>query len=336
MWGRRGFQVPHPRIGGDAAPGVGVTRSCGRLDPCAVLPSIRPAMTDLAQLQAFRPTKPFFVGIDSDGCAFDSMEIKWQECFIPRAIEHFGLQPVSRFARNAIAFVNLYSQSRGVNRFFGLIEGLDWLAQVPEVAARRFTVPPVAALRAFCKADPQPTEGKLKERLASQPSDDLKIALAWSQAVNTDIKRMVHGIPPFPLLAESLARLSAHADILVVSSTPKEALVREWGDNGIAQYATFICGQETGSKKQMLEAAAQGYPRANVLMIGDAPGDQKAAATVGARYYPIVPGAEEASWERFHREGIDRLLAGTYQGAYEDGLIRDFSAKLPARPAWAR
>jgi phosphoglycolate phosphatase-like HAD superfamily hydrolase len=291
-------------------------------------------MTDLAELDAFRPTKPCFVGIDSDGCAFDSMEIKWKECFIPRAIEHFGLQPVAKYARTAIEFVNLYSQSRGTNRFFGVLESLDWLAKHPEVAARGFTVPACAALRAFAAGDPQPTEGKLAKLHAAQPAPDLGRALAWSQAVNADIKRMVHGIPPFPRLKECLEKLSAHADILVVSSTPKEALVREWTENGIARYVTFICGQETGSKKQMLAAAAKGYARERVLMIGDAPGDHKAAAGVQARFWPIVPGAEEASWALLEREGLDRFLAGSYRGSYEDRLIADFQARLPARPAW--
>ncbi len=291
-------------------------------------------MTDLAELQRFSPTKPFFVGIDSDGCAFDSMEIKWKECFIPRAIEHFHLQPVAKYARAAIEFVNLYSQSRGTNRFFGLIESCDWLLRHPEVAARGFTVPPLARLRAYCANDPQPTEAKVVALHAKEPSTDLEQAIAWSKSLNIDIKRMVHGIPPFPKLRESLERISAHADILVVSSTPKDALVREWTENGIAKYVTFICGQETGSKKQMLEAAAKGYPRANVLMIGDAPGDFKAAAAVKARFWPIVPGAEEASWDLFHREGIDRILKGTYAGAFEDKLIADFQAKLPAKPAW--
>lgn len=31
-------------------------------------------------LRNFSPTKDFFVGIDSDGCAFDTMEVKHKEC----------------------------------------------------------------------------------------------------------------------------------------------------------------------------------------------------------------------------------------------------------------
>jgi len=34
------------------------------------------------------PKFDFFVGIDSDGCAFDTMEIKHKECFCPNIIKH--------------------------------------------------------------------------------------------------------------------------------------------------------------------------------------------------------------------------------------------------------
>ena len=82
------------------------------------------------------PKHDFFVGIDSDGCAFDSMELKHKECFIPNIINYYNLQAISKYAREAAEFVNLYSKSRGINRFPALIETLDWLARRPEVAAR--------------------------------------------------------------------------------------------------------------------------------------------------------------------------------------------------------
>ncbi len=65
------------------------------------------------------PKHDFLVGIDSDGCVFDSMELKHKECFIPAFINHYELQGVSKYAREAAEFVNLYSKSRGANRFPG-------------------------------------------------------------------------------------------------------------------------------------------------------------------------------------------------------------------------
>jgi len=38
----------------------------------------------------FKPKHEFFVGIDSDGCAFDTMEIKHKECFTPKFIKRYA------------------------------------------------------------------------------------------------------------------------------------------------------------------------------------------------------------------------------------------------------
>src|SRR5690606_20299693 len=98
-------------------------------------------------------------------------------------------------------------------------------------------------------------------------------------------------VPPFPYVRESLEKLKAKADIMVVSQTPTEALTREWCEHKIDGFVCLICGQEMGTKTEHLEYATKGkYDPANVLMIGDAPGDLKAARANGAKFYPINPG----------------------------------------------
>src|SRR5436190_15386391 len=92
-------------------------------------------------LRNFQKRNEFFVGIDSDGCAFDTMEVKHKECFIPNIVKYFGLAAVSKFAREAAEFVNLYSQWRGINRFPALTRTFDLLADRPEVVRRGFKVP---------------------------------------------------------------------------------------------------------------------------------------------------------------------------------------------------
>ena len=85
----------------------------------------------------YSKTNDYLIGIDSDGCAFDTMELKHKECFIPNIIHHWGLKGVSKYAREAAEFVNLYSKTRGVNRFPALIEVFRLLNKRPEVVARR-------------------------------------------------------------------------------------------------------------------------------------------------------------------------------------------------------
>ena len=159
--------------------------------------------------------------------------------------------------------------------------------------------------------------------------------LKWSEAVNATVADMVKGVPPFPFVRESLEVLSHAADIVVVSATPGEALQREWEENDIASFAAIIAGQEMGTKKEHLQLISGGrYQKNHVLMVGDAPGDLKAARANGALFYPINPGHEEESWERFFREGCKKFLSGKYAGDYEGRLIEEFEILLPEIPPW--
>ena len=111
-------------------------------------------MSDAAeQLKAFEPTQEFFVGIDSDGCVFDSMEIKHKECFTPMFIKHFGLQTVSKYAREVWEFVNLYSKTRGINRF-QRFNALHFLKDRHEVQARHVQIPETDALEEWMARKP--------------------------------------------------------------------------------------------------------------------------------------------------------------------------------------
>jgi phosphoglycolate phosphatase-like HAD superfamily hydrolase len=125
------------------------------------------------------------------------------------------------------------------------------------------------------------------------------------------------------------------ADVIVVSQTPTEALVREWAEHQIDRDVRLIAGQELGTKTDHIRLAAGGkYAPSRMLMVGDALGDLKAARANHTLFYPIVPGREEISWKRFHDEGLERFFAGTYAGAYETALVQEFDACLPEKPAW--
>jgi phosphoglycolate phosphatase-like HAD superfamily hydrolase len=293
-------------------------------------------MQDPAQaLKAFHREKEYFVGIDSDGCAFDSMEVKHKECFIPNTIHAWSLQAVSKYAREAAEFVNLYSVSRGINRFPALIQVMDLLAERAEVRKRGFQVPNITALRRWIEQETKLANPALKKAAEETRDPVLARALAWSMDVNEAVERIVRGVPPFPYVQESLQRISAAADAVVVSATPKEALKREWEEHDLAQYVKVIAGQEMGTKKEHLHFAVSGrYAPEKVLMIGDAPGDLQAAKANGVLFYPINPGAEEVSWQQFYEEAFDRFLNGTYAGTYEADKIRAFEPCLPALPPW--
>jgi len=288
---------------------------------------------DFAVTEDYQPKHEFFIGIDSDGCVFDTMELKHKECFIPAFINHYELQGVSKFAREASEFVNLYSQSRGTNRFLGLIEQLDWLRRRPEVKARGVKVPKLVGVKNWVEQETKLGNPALEKVVEATGDPDLKNALAWSHEVNEAIARMVRGVPPFPSVKKCLERFSDQADMLVVSATPNAALEAEWKEHSMAKFVRAICGQESGSKKETL-AIAKHYQQDKSLMIGDALGDYKAAVANHCLFFPINPSNEEASWQRLDTEGIDRFLEGQFAGEYQKQLLEEFNKHLPAEPPW--
>jgi len=289
----------------------------------------------LKALKEFLPEHDFFIGIDSDGCAFDSMEIKQKECFCPNFIKHFNLQPVSKYARQTWEFVNLYSKSRGINRFKAVLIALDLLRERSKVRERGAKIPRMDGLRRWVEKESKLGNPALEKELKRNPDPDLQLVYRWSLAVNAAIEEMVHNLPPFASLRKNLEKVRPQADLIVVSQTPLEALQREWKDNGIDAYVRLIAGQEMGTKAEHLAmAAGERYAKEKILMIGDAPGDLQAAEKNGILFFPVNPGHEEESWERFFDEAADRFFNGTYAGGYAESLLKEFHACLPERPDW--
>ncbi|MCK4558374.1 MAG: HAD family hydrolase [Calditrichia bacterium] len=293
-------------------------------------------MTDpQIELRELEPKHEFLVAIDSDGCAFDTMEIKHKECFIPNIVKYWSLQPVSKYARAAAEFVNLYSKWRGINRFPALLMAFDLLNDWPEVQKRQVTIPDVPSLRDWVGRETKLGNPVLQAEVEKTNDKILTQALDWSVAVNETVADIVHDVPPFPFVRESLEKISEWADIIVCSATPYEALRREWEEHDIAKFTRVIAGQEMGSKKEHIHLASENkYKKGNVLMIGDAPGDMKAARGNDAKFFPINPGHEEVSWEKFFIEAADKFRDGTYDSQYEDQLVIEFEKLLPELPPW--
>ncbi len=288
-----------------------------------------------AGLENFKPVKKYFAGIDSDGCVFDTMEIKQKLCFHAVSIKLWQLEAIESYARETLEFVNLYSQWRGQNRFISQALAFDMLRKRPPVRESGVHVPELRSLKKLIASGMPLSNDTLQQAVKQTKDRELQRCLEWSRAVNEEIARKVKKIPPFSNVRRGMAKIRRYADVVCVSQTPTEALVREWADNDLLDYVDFIAGQELGTKSEHLELAAGGrYPCEHVLMIGDAPGDLKAAAANKACFFPIAPGNEPASWKRLHDEGLDLFLEGAFAGEYQRKLIDEFNALLPSVPPW--
>jgi hypothetical protein len=288
-----------------------------------------------SDLEALKPEHDHFVGIDSDGCVFDTMEIKQKQCFHPRIISHWSLELIGQHVREAAEFANLYSKWRGRNRLLCLVKTFDLLRTRKEVIESGITIPELPSLRRFIDSGVPLGNPSLEKAVQETGDPELVSLLEWSKNVNADIAATVKNIPPFRWVLESFEKIRQHADAICVSQTPCEALVREWDENNLLDFVAVIADQELGTKAEHISLATRDrYHPDRILMIGDAPGDGKAAAANGALFYPINPAHEEESWERFYSEAFDRFLAGEYRGVYEEKLTADFEALLPDKPSW--
>ncbi len=287
------------------------------------------------QLRGFTPRHDSFVGVDSDGCVFDSMAVKQQQFFHPLIIQTWALEPVAAALRECAEFVNLQSVWRGQNRFLALLKTFELLGARADVLAAGVPLPRLDTFRAYLAAGLPLGNPSLQAYLAAHPDESLALVLAWSLGVNREIETKMARNPAFPHVREALARLHATSDTIVVSQTPEEALVKEWREQQLDGYVSLIAGQELGTKCEHLQMAATArYPAQRILLIGDAPGDRQAAQAAGVLFYPINPGAEAASWQHFLDEGYARFLAERYAGAYQTELIAAFEARLPRQPPW--
>ncbi|MBQ6505337.1 MAG: hypothetical protein IJI57_15635 [Flexilinea sp.] len=294
-------------------------------------------VTNKHEMIDFKPKKEFFVGIDSDGCVFDAMEIKHKECFIPNTVNAWHLQTISRYAREVHEFVNLYSKWRGLNRWRNIVRTMDMLREHPGVKRAGFEVMRLEGIRGFVESGAKLSDAGLYSYMRNHHEPDLQIGVQWSSDVNSSIERIVHGMMPFAPVKPSFQALLPDADLACVSATRNVDLAREWTYAGILDDVELLCGQEVGTKEQILDLTTVGkYPKDHVLMMGDAPGDMAAAHATGALFFPINPGYEEESWERFYSEGYKKFLEGTFAGEYEAKLISEFESLLPEVPPWQK
>ncbi|MGN1360258.1 MAG: HAD family hydrolase [Kiritimatiellia bacterium] len=287
-------------------------------------------------LRHLKKTHETFVGIDSDGCVFDTMSVKQKQFFHPLIIEYWGLQAGEKPLRACAEFVNLYSRNRGVNRFPALLQTFELYNSHPEVVSKGLPPIETGPLKGYVGSGLALGNPSLKEYVAAHPNEpELARLLNWSLAVNDAIDARMKPVPPYRWALQALELIHSNSDSIVVSQTPECALAKEWKLHGIDRFVCLIAGQELGTKVQHLQLATQGrFDASHALMVGDALGDLKAARQAGALFYPIVPGHEEESWQRFCEEAYPRFLEGRYAGTYADKLVQDFENCLPATPPW--
>ena len=266
--------------------------------------------------------KKFFIGIDSDGTAFDSMTIKHRKAFIPVMIEVWSLEPYAEKVREICESINLYSATRGIDRFSGLQLTFDRFQE------SGIPVPDYSALPGFLKSG-KLSNATLEAYLREHDDPFLRTVLEWSRRADELFQREVEALPPFRGVLRALKKAYGRADVAVISSASESSLRSDWKKEDLLRYVTRIFGQEFGGKKAQLAAAVTGvYEPRRTMMIGDAAGDWEAAKSVGAWFYPMIPGREEESWSEFCDLWLDRFLEDSFGEGDQKLLMERFHAAI--------
>lgn len=277
-------------------------------------------MTDL---QHFVKNREYLVCVDSDGCAMDTMDIKHFRCFGPCMVEEWGLEEWAQPILARWNEINLYTMTRGVNRFKGLAMALD------EINAQYTAIEGLDELKAWAASAPELSNGALEKALPTAQGPCLAKALSWSRKVNAAINALPESEKkPFDGAAAGLAAAHAAADVAVVSSANREAVEEEWARCGLLGSVDVLCCQDAGSKAACIaQLKAKGYAPDHILMVGDAPGDKAAAEKNGVWFYPILVRHEAESWAELVSTALARLTSGAY-APYGEALAEKFLANL--------
>lgn len=222
--------------------------------------------------EKYEKSSNFLVCVDSDGCAMDTMEIKHRKCFAPEMIKTWGLHEREDYILNLWYDLNLYTRTRGINRFKGLAETFKIISK------EGVEIKDLESIIKWVDTTNELSNNSLKREIEKTDSEGLKMTLAWSLAVNESIEKLPQDDEPFEGVKVGLEGISKLADVSVVSSANGGALDSEWNRHDLVQYLKALLGQEAGTKQHCIaELKKKGYDTDKILMVGDAPGDLDAA-----------------------------------------------------------
>lgn len=268
--------------------------------------------------------KEYLICVDSDGCAMDTMDIKHIRCFGPCMVDEWELFEWKDAILTRGNDINLYTMTRGINRFKGLAKALR------EIDATYKKIENIEVLERWVEESDELSNPALERAISENDSIILKKALSWSKSVNENINALpFEEKKPFVGVKEGLEYAHKFADIAIVSSANLQAVLEEWELYGLLDHVDIIMAQDVGSKAFCIgEMLKKGYKKENVVMTGDAPGDFDAAKKNGVFYFPILVRREKDSWEEFKNVAVDKLMDGSFGGDYQEEKITQFLDNL--------
>lgn len=278
----------------------------------------------MSVFNSYKKSREFLVCIDSDGCAMDTMDCKHFHCFGPCMVDEWELGEWKDEILEYWNQVNLYTMTRGINRFLALGKVLMHVSETYREISQ------IQEFASWTETAKELSNASVKAAYEQTGQEVFQKALDWSIAVNLAITKLPEELKkPFDGACDGVRTAHEAADVAIVSSANQEAVKEEWEKFGLMESVDICMTQSEGSKAFCIgEMLKKGYAPDHVLMVGDAPGDQAAAEKNGVLYYPILVRKEAQSWKRFTDEALPKFLGGSYSGEYQGQVIREFLENL--------
>ena len=275
-------------------------------------------------LEKFNKQKDYIICIDSDGCAIDTMDIKHIKCFGPCMVTEWNLEEWREPILERWNEVNLYTLTRGINRFKGLAVALT------EINDKYVKIEGLDEFVKWTEETKELSNEALEVEIQKTNNVCIKKALEWSKSVNKSIDLLSDDEKqPFEGVKEAIIEAKKKADIAIVSSANEKAVLDEWSKHGFLEHVDIVLTQNIGSKAYCISKLIEkGYSKNNALMVGDALGELKAAESNEVSFYPIMVKKEKKSWSRFTKEALEKFIGNSYSGEYQEKVIDEFKENL--------
>lgn len=220
--------------------------------------------------------------------------------------------------------VNLYTLTRGINRFKGLAVALT------EINDKYIKIEGLDEFVKWTEETKELSNEALEVEIQKTNNVCIKKALEWSKSVNKSIDLLSDDEKqPFEGVKEAIIEAKKKADIAIVSSANEKAVLDEWSKHGLLEHVDIVLTQNIGSKAYCISKLIEkGYSKNNALMVGDALGDLKAAESNEVSFYPIMVKREKESWSRFTKEALEKFIGNSYSGEYQEKVIDEFKENL--------
>ena len=259
--------------------------------------------------------------VDSDGTVMDSMTPKHMTSFGPAMIDIFNLKDNEKEILEKWNMINLYSLSRGINRFDGLYQCLLY------VDSNFKKIDLLDQYKYWLDTTNKKSNQSLLDYIEKTGHKELLSVVKWSEETNRRIALSVELVKPFEYAIEGISLLHNNFKIMIISSANGKAVRDEWTKFGLFNFCDEILTQEMGTKEVCIAKMIEKYQPEEAIMIGDSPLDYEAAKHNKILFYPIIPKMGNDSWKEICDKYAEMFLNKEYKKV-ENKVIEKFINSL--------